>query len=109
MVASLNPYRYGLPFLATSVYTEIMEDTPHFELPKELLTRLDECTRGYFLVVINDMGEFEVHDNVNDQADSLAITRFLEEYLMMQDEEIMSDMFDKKPDKASGEDKGDAT
>lgn len=96
VVVVLSFILYTLPFLAGGHYTEKMDNPNHFELPKELLNGLDECTRGYFLVTINDNGEFEMYNNINDQVDALAITRFLDEYLMIQNENIMDDYIEQK-------------
>jgi len=77
-----------------------------FKLPEAFLNQLGEFTNGYFLIVLNHEGQFEVYDKADTQADQLAIINFLDVQGAVLQEVIRSKMLEEALGKED-EDEGD--
>jgi hypothetical protein len=49
-----------------------------FRLPPEFLTQLNEFSRGYYLVVVNEVGEMESFEGYDNPAIRLALVNFID-------------------------------
>jgi len=47
-----------------------------FKLPKAFLNNLGEFTNGFYLIVVNEVGEFETFMNFPNEATELALLNF---------------------------------
>lgn len=52
----------------------------HFQMPKQLLSQLAECSNGFFLVVVNDKGKFETYTKVDSEVQDFGMANFLAAY-----------------------------
>lgn len=57
----------------------MQKDTP-FKFPNKLVNQIDEFSDGFFLVVINTEGEFEVFQTLDSPVKSMAMHNFLQIY-----------------------------
>jgi len=48
-----------------------------FEIPKALLEQLDECTKGFFLLTVNENGDFDMFQSYSDTVTELGVTNCL--------------------------------
>jgi len=56
----------------------VMKKTNPFKLPQAFLNQLDEFTKGYYLVTINDKNQFEINFQYPDQVTELALLNFVD-------------------------------
>lgn len=74
-----------------------------FELPKSFLTQLNEFTKGYFLVTLDENGMFKTYaDYNNNQSTELAIINYIDIYASSTQEamrqDALSQILDEDPD-----------
>lgn len=76
-----------------------------FQIPKQILSQLNECSKGYFLCVVNDQGDFEIITDYPDQVTELGMLNFLsvqidvnQEYIRRAGVESALDDDDEKPE-----------
>ena len=48
-----------------------------FEIPKALLEQLDECTKGFFLLTVNEDGDFDMFQSYSDTVTEMGVTNCL--------------------------------
>ncbi len=49
-----------------------------FKLPSSFVSQLNEFTTGFLLVTVNELGQFEVYNQMNTPAIKLGLVKFLE-------------------------------
>lgn len=49
-----------------------------FQFPKSVLNQINECSKGYFLVIVNEENKFEVFQNLENPVTQLGLVNFLE-------------------------------
>ena len=55
-----------------------MKKSASFEFPAAILNQINECSQGFFLVVINDKGEFENYFNADSPVHELGLINYVD-------------------------------
>lgn len=74
-----------------------------FKFPDQILNQIDECSRGFFLVTVNQDGEFESFGRFDDPVTELGTMGFLRAQLKAYDRNLK---IGDEPREEGQEDKG---
>jgi hypothetical protein len=65
-----------------------MKKRKPFQIPKALLTQINECSKGFFLVTISEEDKFDIHQCLDNPVLNMAMMNFLEVYSTAQQQNI---------------------
>ena len=60
-------------------------------VPKQLINQLGEHTDAYMLISIDAEGKFSIHENLPSQMYTLAMDKFMEDYMSQRNEIVMTE------------------
>lgn len=85
-----------------------MRKTP-FKLPKAILSQLNEFSKGFYLVTLNEAGNFDTYINYPEHATELAFMNFLDIQSNTFQEIVRLKSIEQKLKQEMGEDETDET
>lgn len=59
-------------------YVRPMKNKKPFELPKAIINMLEECTKGFYLVTVNDQNEFKTFVYYPDELTEVGILNYVD-------------------------------